>query len=271
MRRDAAEAALAAAGAAPDTRFPLFEAALCCALHETPGRDPEPARALASEAESRLRDRLRGAPPEEALCETLGVDLHLSGDLLAPDDPANTDLLTVCERRRGLSVALGVLFLEAGRRCDLQLAGVDFPGHFLLRVETGEGPMALDPFTGGQVVMPSELVRRALRAGLPPAVADDLDHLMRPIPARQVALRLQAQIYARASRAGDFARAERSALRRALLDPADHRPWLDVAAAREGQGRLAGSLEALARAQSLDGMASLAARAQRERVRMRLN
>ncbi len=271
MTRDAAEAVLTAAGAAADARFPLFEAALSCALHEAPGRDPEPAREFADEAEARLRARLKSLPPEEALCETLGVDLHLAGELLHPDDPAVTDLLTVCERRRGLSVALGVLFLEAGRRCKLELAGVDFPGHFLLRVETPEGPMALDPFTGGQVVLPSELIRRALRAGLPPAAADDLEHLMRPIAPRQVALRLQAQIYARAIRAGDFARAERSALRRALLDPSDHRPWLDVAAAREGQGRLAGSLEALARAQALDGLASLTARAQRERVRMRLN
>lgn len=271
MNRDEAEAALYAAGAAADSRFPLFEAAISCALHEAPGRDPEPTRDLAAEAEARLRARLKSLPPEEAICETLGVDLHLTGDLLAPDSPANTDLITVCERRLGLSVTLGVLFLEVGRRCKLQLAGVDFPGHFLIRVETPDGPMALDPFTGGQVVLPSELVKRALRAGLPPSAADDLEHLMRPITHRQVALRLQAQIFARATRAGDYATAERSALRRALLDPSDHRPWLDVAAAREGQGRLAGSLEALAQAQSLDGMASIVARAQRERVRLRLN
>lgn len=271
MTRDDAEGVLAAAGAAADGRFPLFEAALSCALHEAPGRDPEPARALVDEAEVRLRDHLKALPAEEALCETLGVDLRLSGDLLTPDSQANTDLLAVCTRRRGLSVALGVLFLEAGRRCGMQLAGVDFPGHFLLRVETGDGPVALDPFTGGQLVMPSELVKRALHAGLPPAAADDLEHLMRPITAREVALRLQAQVFARANLAHDYAAAERSALRRALLAPEDHRPWLDVAAARERQGRLAGSLEALAQAQSLDGMASIAARAQRERVRLRLN
>ena len=51
----------------------------------------------------------------------------------------------------------------------------------------------------------------------------------------------------------------------------DHRPWLDVAAAREGQGALAGALEALARASTLDGGAALAARAHRERVRLQLN
>ena len=55
-------------------------------------------------------------------------------------------------------------------------------------------------------------------------------------------IRLQNNIFARAVAARDFARAERSALRRALLDPTDHRPWIDVAAAREGQGALAGAL-----------------------------
>ena len=83
---------------------------------------------------------------------------------------------------------------------------------------------------------------------------------MAPVSDRAVLIRLQNNIFARASRARDFARAERSALRRALLDPADHRPWLDVAAAREGQGALAGALEALARAQTLDGARQCRAR-----------
>ena len=121
------------------------------------------------------------------------------------------------------------------------------------------------------MVLPSELTRRALHAGLTPNVADRLDRLMAPVSDRAVLIRLQNNIFARASQARDFARAERSALRRALLDPSDHRPWLDVAAAREGQGALAGSLEALARATALDGGAALAARAARERVRLQLN
>jgi regulator of sirC expression with transglutaminase-like and TPR domain len=110
-----------------------------------------------------------------------------------------------------------------------------------------------------------------LLAGLLPHVAERLDVLMAPAPDRAVLVRLQNNIFARASYAGDFAMAERSALRRALLDPNDHRPWLDVAAARERQGALAGALQALGRAQILDGGAAIAARAARERVRLRLN
>jgi regulator of sirC expression with transglutaminase-like and TPR domain len=269
MSRDEAERGLAAAGATPDARFPLFEAALNCALHEDGGREPEVARDLADAAAAQLQQRLRKERPEDALCETLGHDLSLRGDLLTPGDYANCDLIAVCRRRLGLSLTLGLLYLEAGRRCGLKVAGVDFPGHFLLRIETDQGPMALDPFAGGQVVLPSELTQRALSTGLTPNVADQLNVLMAPVSDRQVLMRLQNLIFARAMSAGAFERAERSALRRALLDPRDHRPWLDVAAAREREGRLSGALEALGRAQTLGGVNT--AKITGERLRRRLN
>jgi regulator of sirC expression with transglutaminase-like and TPR domain len=271
MTRDEAISALGAAGAQPDDRFPLFEAALYCALHEDPARDPEPARALVTEAAARLRERLRTERPEDALCEALGHDMGLNGDHLTYEDARNADLISVCERRKGLPVTLGVIYIEAGRRCSVDICGVDFPNHFLLRIETDQGPMALDPFEGGRLVLPSELTQRAFAAGLTPDVADRIDLLMAHVPDRTVAMRLQNNIFARAIRRGDYAQAERSALRRAVLDPQDHRPWLDVAAAREGQGALTGALEALGRAQVVDGGAALAARAARERMRMRLN
>jgi len=271
MTREEAESAIAAAGASPDDSFPLFEACLACALHENAARDPTPARNLLDEAEQHLRERLKRERPEEAIGEALGGDLGLGGDLLTYGDPANADLIAVCERRKGLPVAVGVIFLETARRCKLNVSGVDFPGHFLLRIETDQGPIALDPFSGGRVVLPSELTRRALQTGLTPDVADRMETLMAPVSGRQVAIRLQNNIYARAIAVRDYPAAERSALRRALIDPADHKPWLDVAAAREGQGALAGALQALSRAQTLDGGAALAARAQRERVRLKLN
>ena len=271
MTREDAEQVLVAAGEAEDRDFPLLEAALACAVHEDPARDAAEARALAEQIADRLKRRLRSESPEEAIAETLSGDFGFNGDLLTWDEPANADLIAVAERRRGISVALGVFYLDAARRCDLSVEGVDFPGHFLLRIESSEGPLALDPFSEGRVVLPSELVRRALRAGLTPDVADRLDVLMAPVKDRQVLVRLQNAVFARAQQARDFPMAERAALRRALLDPNDHRPWIDVAAAREGQGALAGALEALGRAQQLDGGAALAARAARERVRLRLN
>jgi len=271
VTREDAQTTLTQAGAAGDDAFPLLEAAIACAVHEDPDRDPEGAWALAASGVERLAQRLKMESPEEALAEAMAGDLRLSGDLFSYEHPDNADIIAVAERRKGLPVALGVFYLHVARKCGLTVKGVDFPGHFLLRIETDEGPLALDPYSEGRVVLPSELTRRALHAGLTPNVADRLDRLMAPVADRAVLIRLQNNIFARASVAHDYARAERAALRRALLDPADHRPWLDVAAAREGQGALAGALEALAQATVLDGGAALAARAQRERVRLRLN
>ena len=271
MTRDEAESALAAAGTSADGHFPLFEAALACAAHDDPSRDERAVRALGDQVAERLARRLQSESAEEALAETLAGDFQFNGDLMNPRDPGGADLIEVAERRKGLSATLGVFYLDASRRCGLPVDGVDFPGHFLLRIESSEGPLAMDPFSEGRVVLPSELTRRALRAGLTPDVADRLDLLMAPVGDRAVLIRLQNLIFDRAQRVGDFALAERAALRRALLDPLDHRAWIDVASAREGQGALAGALEALTRAQALDGGATLAARAARERVRLRLN
>jgi regulator of sirC expression with transglutaminase-like and TPR domain len=201
----------------------------------------------------------------------MAADLRLNGDLLNYDHPGNTDVIDVAERRRGLSAALSVFYLDAARRTGVKAQGVDFPGHFLVRVETPDGPVALDPFSQGRLVLPSELTRRALRAGLTPHVADRLDVLMAPVTERQALIRLQNVLFTRALRAGDYEGAERSALRRALLDPDDHRPWLDVASAREKQGALAGALEALSRARTLDDPAETQRKLSMDRVRLQLN
>ena len=271
MSRQDAETLLARAGEAQDVAFPLLDAAIACAMHEDPSRNPAGARALGAAAVAHLTERLKHESAEEALAESMAGDLRLGGDLFNLDDPDNADIIAVSDRRRGLAVALGIFYLHGARKCGLTVQGVDFPGHFLLRIETAEGPLALDPFSEGRVVLPSELTRRALHAGLTPNVADRLDRLMAPVSDRAVLVRLQNTIYARATAAKDYARAERAALRRALLDPKDHRTWIDVATAREGQGALAGALAALARATTLDGGAALNARAARERVRLRLN
>ncbi len=268
MTRGEAETALEALGRRSEAEFVLWDAALLCAQHDDPARDCAGARAVVAEAADRLSRRLERQPCDEALADALCGDLDFSGDVLNYDDLANADMISVCQRRKGLPVALGVVFLTAARACGLDLQGADFPAHFLLRLEHEEGPLAVDPFAGGRVVMPSELVRRALHAGLTPGAADDLETLMNPIPDRRVLIRLQNNVYARAWHAGDYARAERTAIRRALLDPADHRPWIDVAAAREAQGALNGAMDAFSRAAELGGAPAGPAR---HRLRLKLN
>lgn len=271
MTREQAEVTLCEAGRADDDSFPLLEAAIACALHDFPFRDASPVRLLAARAGARLAERILTESHDDALTETMGADFGLNGDLLDASDPTNTDVIAVASRRRGLSAALSIFYLDAAQRAGVKAEGVDFPNHFLLRVETTGGPVALDPFSQGRIVLPSELSRRALLAGLTPHVAHRLDLLMVPVTRRQSLIRLQNMLFNRAVRNGDYQTAERSALRRALLDPLDHRPWLDVASVRELQGRLAGAIEALARAGRVSGDASAGPPPAIERLRKRLN
>ena len=271
MTREEAEAVLAQAGQGADEAFPLLDCAIACAIHDYPFRDADGVRILADHAAQRLKERAANESPDDALTEALAGDLRLNGDLLNYDHPANTDVIDVAERRRGLSAVLVIFYLDAARRAGLTAAPVDFPGHVLLRVETPEGPVALDPFSQGRLVLPSELTRRALLAGLTPHVADRLDLLMAPVSERQALIRLHGLQFHRGMRRGDHAAAERSAVRRALLGPDDHRPWLDVAAAREHPGALAGALQALDRARATAGEGVFTPPPGVERLRLRLN
>ena len=271
MTREEAEQTLTAAGAAPDDAFPLIDATFACAIHDHPDRGLTAARALIEEAATRLEERLQGRSTQAAIAETMAGDLGFSGDTATYDDLDNADIISVLARRKGLPVALGIISTDVARRCGLVVRGLDFPGHFLLRLETRDGPVAIDPFNGGQVVGASELTRRALSAGLPTDAAERRDLLMAPVTDRTVLTRLQNNILVRAQQGGDDARMEEAALRCALLNPSDHRFWLYVASAREARGALAGALQALGRAKTLDHDAARFAEAARARLRSKLN
>ena len=79
------------------------------------------------EAES-LPDRIT------ALSETLYKQHRFQGDVETYDDPQNANLMRVIDRRKGLPVALGILAIHAGRNQGWEIAGLNFPGHFLLRL-----------------------------------------------------------------------------------------------------------------------------------------
>src|SRR5205085_8474483 len=105
-----------------------------------------------------------GGPEMEAWAcgEILGARLGLSGDRDDYDNPDNSMLDLVLARRRGLPIALSVLYVAAARRAGIPLAGVGLPGHFVVAHFGASPPLVLDPFGGGarvEVRAPSRLVR----------------------------------------------------------------------------------------------------------------
>jgi regulator of sirC expression with transglutaminase-like and TPR domain len=73
------------------------------------------------------------------------------GDETRYEDPANSFLDRVLERRRGLPITLSVLAVHLGRHAGVPLHGIGFPGHFLVGMQLRDPtPIVLDPFRGGR-------------------------------------------------------------------------------------------------------------------------
>lgn len=145
---------------------------------------------------ARLRARLApGALVEDriiALNEFLFADLGFRGNADDYYDPRNSYLNEVIDRRRGIPITLAVLYLEIGRRIELPLEGVSFPGHFLVRLPMRGGTLVLDPFSGGMPQSEAELrerLKRVVPEGVPAADLP-LDPFLEPAGNRQILARV---------------------------------------------------------------------------------
>jgi regulator of sirC expression with transglutaminase-like and TPR domain len=200
--------ALEAIGRLPDTEIDIVGAALQLARVDAPEADWQAAQAQLSEL---ARDAVMAA--SSATADDLGVRAEVLTDLIANrhryqgdtetyDDLENANLIRVVERRRGLPVALGVLWLHAARAAGWQAHGVDFPGHFLIALEGRTGKVTLDVFDAGKRLEARDL--RALIKRVEGEKAELRPGLMQPMSTRGVLLRLQNNILSRRAAADDI-------------------------------------------------------------------
>jgi regulator of sirC expression with transglutaminase-like and TPR domain len=130
-----------------------------------------------------------------ALNEVILLRHGYSGDAANYDDLENADLISVIDRRKGLPVALGILYLHAGRAQGWDMAGLAFPGHFLVRLSVGRAQLILDPFHGGRACGAAEL--RELLKAVSGAERELLPAHYAAVSDRDVLLRLQNNLKSR--------------------------------------------------------------------------
>ncbi|MDY0106104.1 MAG: tetratricopeptide repeat protein [Giesbergeria sp.] len=135
-----------------DDGFPLLEAAASIAQDEYPGLDVQQ---LLDEMDHLLARLKRRMGPDTPALERLRVlnqfffaDLGFGGNVNNYYDPENSYLNTVLRTRRGIPISLGVLWLELAQGMGLQVRGVAFPGHFMVKALLPGGQVLIDPFTG---------------------------------------------------------------------------------------------------------------------------
>ena len=139
----------------------LAEAALLIAMDEYPGLDVESYLRQLDELASGVQERLPAQAGLEDTLVTLNqflfVEQGFSGDTENFDDPRNSFLNEVLDRKLGIPITLSIIYMEVGRRLGLPLKGVSFPGHFLVKFSTQDGEVVLDPFSGGSLMSKEDL------------------------------------------------------------------------------------------------------------------
>lgn len=148
-----------------DDGFPLLEAAASIAQDEYPGCDVQQLLGEMDHLLARLQRRLGPDTPAlerlRVLNQFFFADLGFGGNVNNYYDPENSYLHAVLHTRRGIPISLGVLWLELAQGVGLQVRGVAFPGHFMVKALLPGGQVLMDPFTG-QSLSREELSERLM-------------------------------------------------------------------------------------------------------------
>ena len=203
-----AKEALKAIGQLADAEIEIGNAALQLARVDAPDADWQRAARHLSDLAHGVVQRAAALDKEDlparaaVLADLLAGEFGYAGDLETYDDPANANLIRVTERRRGLPVALGVIWLHTARAAGWGCHGVDFPSHFLVALEGRKTQVVVDVFAGGPVMSAKEL--RALLKRVEGEKAELRPGLLQPMSTRRVLLRLQNNIMTRRLDKGDL-------------------------------------------------------------------
>ena len=176
-----------------DAHFPLLEAAASLAQDEYPDEDIEEVLDQVDVLIQRIHERL---PSDAGAVHKLRMlnkfffeELGFAGNLNHFYDPRNSFMSEVLRRRVGIPISLAVVWLELAQSLGLQAKGVNFPGHFLVKVRLPyphEGHVVIDPFSG---LAPLFAETGLVRDG--EAVSDDLlAHYLRAATPREIVARM---------------------------------------------------------------------------------
>jgi regulator of sirC expression with transglutaminase-like and TPR domain len=163
MRKDLA-AALTAAANSPGTG--LAQAALVIARIEYPRLDVDAylgrLDALGEFARRAIQSHIDTTDDASPLSCVRGLNAYLFEELRFHgnrdkyEDPRNSCLNEVLDRRTGIPITLSIVYMEIARRAGLQAEGVNVPGHFLVRCPDtdtrGGSGIIIDPFHGGAIL-----------------------------------------------------------------------------------------------------------------------
>jgi regulator of sirC expression with transglutaminase-like and TPR domain len=262
-------------GAAGSPVLPIGDAALALASFERPrvglSRYRQHLATLARDVGRHAGAAGDLAARAQALNEIILLKHGYSGDELTYDDLQNANLMRVVDRRKGLPVALGILYLHTARAQGWESVGLAFPGHFLVRLGEGAERLILDPFHGGQICE-AAILRELLKAMAGQEIELMPEHYA-PVSDRDVLLRLQNNLKSRLLQAGRQEQAVRVVDTMLLLAPDLAELWHESGILHARLGNMLASVNALEEfvRRAPEGMARHQAAAFLQQLKSKLN
>ncbi len=235
-----------------DDELPLLGTALLIARDEYPDLDAASYWAQVDTYATALRpqlDRDIDLPARlTAINKYLFEEVGFAGNDVQYDDPRNSYLNQVVDRKLGIPISLAVIQIEVTRRLGMPLEGISFPGHFLVRLPVDDGILVLDPYNKGRPVSAEELRERA-SPHLGGHAPDDqqLLQILAPATHRMILMRMLRNLKGLYLEQGDWARVARSADRLLKLSPDTAEALRDRGLAYRELGYAKGARDDLAR------------------------
>lgn len=235
-----------------DDELPLLDTALLIARDEYPALDAASySSAIESYAVSLRPTMARDIDlPAKltAINRYLFDELGFAGNNQQYDDPRNSYLNEVFDRKLGIPISLAVVQIELTRRLGLPLDGVSFPGHFLVRLPVEDGILVMDPYNKGRPVSAEELKERASThlGGQSPDDSQLLE-ILAPATHRMILARMLRNLKGLYLERTDWERVARTADRLLKIAPDTAEAWRDRGLAYRELGHIKGAREDLTR------------------------
>ena len=166
------------------------------------------------------------------------------GDIASYDDLDNANLMRVIDRKKGLPVALGILVIHAARSQGWNIVGLNFPGHFLLRLSKSGEHGIINPFEKARLMLPDEieqLLKRVYGSKMKLSRA-----FIKTVSDHDILIRLQNNIKIRAVQAGNYKRAVEVLVSMNLIAPTNTDILSELALLEAAEGNYKGAIKRLA-------------------------
>jgi regulator of sirC expression with transglutaminase-like and TPR domain len=200
---------------------PLARGALLIAKEEYPALEVEAyldkLASLAREAEPLVRAGTDTVERIQLLSHFLFEQKAFEGNREQMADPRNSFLNEVIDRRLGIPITLSIVYIEVGRRLGLNLYGVSFPTHFLVKAIDERGELIIDPFNDGRILDLDEIRARLAQIYNQPVEVHPA--FLRPAGARHILVRMLRNLKNVYAGTSDLTRALAALDRILLLDP----------------------------------------------------